>query len=244
MLDATNCTKRDASNVTHKRAEGLPSQTAALSKQVREWKGAFGRKYTNRNDLSLKELDGVYVNNYGVTRRELNERFLRDVPKDARILEVGCNVGNQLRLLQGMGYHNLFGIEIQAYAVKLARKRTAGIRLVNSSGLEIPFNDSFFDVVFTSGVLIHIAPENLRTALTEIHRCTRDYIWGLEYFAPEVTEVVYRGYKDLMWKADYAHLYVEAFPDLEIAKEERLKYLQNENTDSMFLLRKRYERTP
>ena len=42
---------------------------------------------------------------------ELNQRFLADIPRNARILEVGCNEGNQLCALQEMGFQNLYWIE-------------------------------------------------------------------------------------------------------------------------------------
>lgn len=38
----------------------------------------------------------------------MNEEFLSIyLDKNSKILEVGCNVGNQLRLLQERGYSNL-----------------------------------------------------------------------------------------------------------------------------------------
>jgi hypothetical protein len=58
----------------------------------------------------------------------------------------------------------------------------------------------------------------------------------MEYYAPQMTEIAYRGNDDLLWKADYARLYLEGFKDLELVKEERLHYLENQNTDNMFLL--------
>jgi len=61
----------------------------------------------------------------------------------------------------------------------------------------------------------------------------------LEYYAPEMTEVLYRGHSGLLWKSDYARLYTESFPGLELVSERRLNYLVNDNTDSMFLLRRR-----
>jgi hypothetical protein len=54
-----------------------------------------------------------------------------------------------------------------------------------------------------------------------------------------MTEVLYRGHPGLLWKTDYARLYTVSFPDLELVLEQRLKYLANENTDSMFLLRRK-----
>jgi pseudaminic acid biosynthesis-associated methylase len=203
------------------------------------WADQFGREYTDRNSLSLAELDALYERNYGVTRRHLNEGFLNGVPLAARILEVGCNAGNQLSLLNQMGYSNLYGIELQHYALLRARRNLTNIHLIEASALEIPFADNSFDVVFTSGVLIHIAPSDLPRVMGEIHRCTRDYIWGLEYYATETSEVHYRGHDSLLWKMDYAKLFLERFPDLELSRCERLRYLDSDKEDSIFLLQKK-----
>ena len=56
-------------------------------------------------------------------------------------------------------------------------------------------------------------------------------------YAPQMTEVAYRGHAALLWKTDYARLYLEQFPELELVREERLRYLDNENIDAAFLLR-------
>lgn len=207
--------------------------------QTREWTGSFGKEYTERNTFTPAELDALYDRNYGITRRALNLRFLGDLSKCARILEVGCNVGNQLLVLQEMGFTNLFGIEIQSYALERARSRVPDAKFTQASVLAIPYPDQNFDLVFTSGVLIHIAPPNVPVALTEIHRCAKTWVWGSEYYAPRMTEVSYRGHNSLLWKTDYAQLYVERFPDLELVSEQRLRYLENENVDTMFLLRRR-----
>jgi hypothetical protein len=78
----------------------------------------------------------------------------------------------------------------------------------------------------------------LPDVLREIHRCTRKYIFGFEYYSEETKEIPYRGYSDLLWKADFARKYLDLFDDLALVKEERIKYLGNENVDAMFLLRK------
>jgi pseudaminic acid biosynthesis-associated methylase len=207
--------------------------------QASIWKSDFGREYTDRNTFDKEELDQLYRKNYGVTRRQINESSLGDIGNDASFLEVGCNTGNQLSLLQEMGYRNLSGIELQPYALEIARRRLPGLSLQSGSALALPHADASFDVVFTSGVLIHIAPDDLSTALEEIHRCSRTYIWGMEYYASQETEVRYRGQRGLLWKADYARLYLDRFPDLELVREQRLPYLENENVDTVFLLRKK-----
>ena len=210
-----------------------------MNKQIEKWLGGFGEEYTDRNALSLEELDNLYKSKYGVTRTELNYRFLRGMDRSARVLEVGSNVGNQLLCLQSLGFYNLYGIELQSYAVELSKARTKRINIIEGSALDIPYKDDYFDLVFTSGVLIHISPSDIEGTLREIYRCTREHIWGFEYYADTYTEIPYRGERNLLWKADFARLYLDQFADLELVKEERLQYLDNDNTDTMFLLRKR-----
>ena len=209
-----------------------------ITEQMEKWAGQFGKEYTDRNALSLEEMEALYKRNYGVTRTELNERFLQGLDPSIRILEVGSNIGNQLLCLQRMGFSDLYGIEVQSYAVELSKSRTKRINIIEGSAFDIPYKDSYFDLVFTSGVLIHISPSDISMAMREIHRCTRKFIWGFEYYAENYTEIAYRGQRNLLWKADFARLYLDQFADLELVKEEHLKYLDNDNVDSMFLLRK------
>ena len=213
-------------------------KTGRETKQSREWAGDFGRQYTDRNTLDPAAVDALWQNQYGVTRTAMNRKLLADVPLDAPILEVGCNLGNQLLLLSGMGYTNLHGIDVLAYAVELAQTRVPAASIVEGSALKIPFPDGQFDLVFTSGLLIHIAPADLPTVFGEIHRVTKKWIMGSEYYAPSTTEVNYRGQGDLLWKSDFAKMYQQQFPDLRLVQEERIPYLNNPNTDTMFLLRR------
>lgn len=157
------------------------------------WSGKFGVDYTERNVLSPEKLEDSYNSMYGVTRSSINDMFLEGLNlKYNKILEVGCNVGNQLRLLQKMGYKNLYGIELQEYAVQRAKDLTQGINIIQGEADNIPFKDGYFDLVFTSGVLIHINPKNLSNVMKEIVRCSKKYIWGIEYYKDKFMEVSYR----------------------------------------------------
>jgi pseudaminic acid biosynthesis-associated methylase len=203
------------------------------------WKGSFGREYTERNTVDPESVDQLWRRNYGVARSTINESFLSGVSKDARFLEVGCNSGNQLLMLRQMGWSNLSGTELQPYAMEIARLRLPEATFKLGSALALPWEDCSFDVVFTCGVLIHISPTDLPLVMNEIYRTTREYIWGTEYYAPEVTQVVYRDHSELLWKMDFARQYMQRFPDLELVKEQRLPYLDNANVDTVFLLKKK-----
>jgi pseudaminic acid biosynthesis-associated methylase len=155
----------------------VATKLAVETDQARVWMGDFGREYTDRNDQTPDELDCFYQENYGITRSKLNEAFLSGISKQARILEVGCNTGTQLLMLQKMGYTSLYGIEIQAYALEHAKARLPQAVLSLACALSIPYPEKCFDLVFTSGVLIHIAPSDLARVLGEIHRCSKKWIW-------------------------------------------------------------------
>ncbi len=214
-------------------------QTHAETSQETVWQGDFGRAYTDRNTLDPESLDELSLRNYGIARSTIVRRFLEEeVPKDASILEIGCNSGNQLLLLSKMGWSNLSGLELQPHAIEIARSRLPGAVFRQGSAFALPWQDRSFDLVFTSGVLIHVSPQDLPRVLNEIYRTTRNYIWCSEYYAPEATEVRYRDHGELLWKMDYARCYLERFPDLEMIKEERLPYLKSQNTDIVFLLKK------
>jgi pseudaminic acid biosynthesis-associated methylase len=201
--------------------------------------GDFGKQYTDRNTLSLEEMEALYQRNYGMSRTELNELFLADLDRSIKILEVGSNIGNQLLCLQRMGFSDIWGIELQSYAVEISKARTKDINIIKASAFDIPYKDFYFDMVFTSGLLIHIAPSDIGILMEEIYRCTSEYIWGAEYYADQYTEIDYREESNLLWKADFATLYLNRFKDLALIKEKRIKYLDNANVNSMFLIRKR-----
>jgi len=97
--------------------------------------------------------------------------------------------------------------------------------------------------VFTSGILIHIAPHDIGEVLDEIYRCTKEYIWCFEYYSDVYTQINYRGHADLLWKANFLELFLERFKNLQLIKEEHFKWLDNSNnTDFMFLLQKKNDR--
>jgi len=205
--------------------------------QTSIWTGDIGKSYTDRNSHCLDAWEQMYIDKFGITRTEMNSMFLGNLDRGIKILEVGCNLGNQLLILQRMGFENLYGIEIQPYAVELARKRTERINIIRGNAFDIPFKDGFFDLVFTSGVLIHFPMIDLELIMDEIYRCSNKYIWGYEYYNQDFKEIMWRGIANMMWKTDYAKLYMEQFK-LSLVREEHFKYLTEDNEDTMFLLSK------
>ncbi len=205
------------------------------------WSSDFGAQYTDRNTRDRDDWDDFYRQNWGLTKPEMNTQFTADWSLDSRILEVGCNTGMQLRGLQDAGFQSLYGIELQTYAVEKAKQTTQNINIIQGSGFDLPFRDSFFDVVCTNGVLIHIAPNDLPKIMDEMVRCSRRYVWGFEYYSPELTAIPYRGNEGFLWKADYAALFQQRHPSLRLVKRVMFPYVnaaETGNVDYMYLLEK------
>jgi len=210
--------------------------------QMENWKGKFGEEYTDRNYMAPDEYDKLCLSRIGISRTKQIEDFLSGLRLNC-ILEIGCNVANQLLLLQKELFKecDYYGVEINQYAIEKSKYivKRMGIKIVQASALDIPFKDAYFDLVFTSGVLIHIPPKNINKALDEIYRCSRKYIWGLEYYSKGYVEVDYRGCNDLLWKTDFLNLYLNRFPELKLIKEIKYHYLQDKKlVDQVFLLKK------
>ena len=175
--------------------------------QLDTWEGKFGKDYTDRNVIEWRE------------RLDAFKEALSGLPIQS-ILEVGCNRGHNLLSLTELlpADSQVVGIEPNQYAREIARAATAKIGVLEGNAYDLPFKDGYFDVVFTAGVLIHIPPSNLQTAISEIYRVSKRYILAIEYFSEEEEIVNYRGHTDLLWKRNFLKIYQQAFDDLKLIR--------------------------
>lgn len=212
------------------------------TEQEQFWASDFGKDYSDRNSfLTDKEWDEIYLQTWGHKKTDINDVVMAEMPRDIKILEVGCNIGLQLKGFQRMGFTNLYGIELQQYAVEKAKKNTENVNIIQGSAFDIPFKDSYFDLVCTNGVLIHINPEDHFKFMSEVVRCSNKYIMGWEYYSQSVENITYRNHDGFLWKADFAQIYKDSFGGLNITKRQQFPYIQPEmegNADEIFLLEK------
>lgn len=160
-----------------------------MNAQEQFWSGEFGNDYTGRNRVDWRARIPFWA-------RIINETGARSV------YEVGCNAGWNLSAIR-RAYPDVTvrGHDLNADAIKQAT--LAGLpvadRWIDAGGQ--------FDLVFTAGVLIHIAPENLQAMMRQIVDASAHYVLAVEYFAEHEDAVEYRGHTDRLWKRDYGALY-------------------------------------
>ena len=203
------------------------------------WQGDFGKEYTDRNALSVEELNELYFGYYGINAERLYHIYFCPYIKGSdKVLQIGCSSGSDLMVLKKLGYNDVWGLEIQKYAVALSKRRIPSAQIVHGVADDIPFKDGFFDVVFTSGLLIHIPPEKLCNVLQEMVRVSKRFIFGLECFSSEMESVHYRDNDNLMWKADYPKYMMKQDNNLNLLFKKYLSYQKNSNTDIVYMIEK------
>lgn len=160
------------------------------------WQGSFGDAYTERN---LKSVDRTFM-------WETILAALPDVP--TIILEVGANIGANLKALYGLGGTTLVGLEPNAMARKQIR---FPFEAREGTAQAIPYDNNSIEMVFTCGVLIHIPPHDLARACSEILRVSSRYIVCIEYFSDKTEDVYYQGRYGLLWKRDFGSFWMDNY---------------------------------
>ena len=200
------------------------------------WSGEFGNAYVDRNK-SIDEVNESYAQQTGITVEDIFQRFFNDIDRKSKILEVGCNVGLNLEMLQKMGFNNLHGIELNKKALQIAQERNPKVIFVNSS-IEDYQSKEKYDLVYTAGVLIHIHPSTLESVIRKIVDLSAKYVFGFEYYSDKLEEIKYRDHSNVCWKQDFPLLFTKLFPQLKIVKQEKFSYKDNDLIDVAYLLRK------
>ena len=182
-----------------------------VSSQVAFWKGAFGTSYLERNIPNPSAL---------ASRTRMWERVLSPISNTlpSSILEVGANIGINLHALAGLTTSNLYAVEPNTQARhELAKSKIVPTEhIFDGIASALPFGDQTIDFVFTSGVLIHVHPEDLLASTAEMYRVSSRYIACIEYFSDKPEEINYRGNKGMLFKRDFGAFWLDNFPNIKL----------------------------
>lgn len=177
--------------------------------QIDEWRGAFGNDYIVRNAATPESLRA---------RTRLWAEILQTLGDDqpTSMLEVGANIGINLRALRPLTDATFYAIEPNDRAREVLIKDSvvtaSNVRGGTASSIELP--DGIADLVFTSGVMIHIPPSELALTCREMYRCASKFIVCIEYFSDEPQTIPYRDKTDLLFKRDFGGFWLDQFPTL------------------------------
>lgn len=171
------------------------------------WKGSFGNEYNRRSP-------GDEEANFRLFKRALFGFQL------SSIVELGAGTGANLRALHRLRPGaELAGVEINPEACRALESSPAVahgmLRVINESILDWR-PEHRWELAFTKGVLIHIAPEDLAKAYAALFAASARYILVAEYYSPKPVEIDYRGHAGRLWKRDFAGDLLDTFPNLRL----------------------------
>ena len=128
-------------------------------------------------------------------------------------IELGANIGSNLDTIKKIyPKSKLFGVEINRNAFNILKSKHES---VNTSILEYKTKNTF-DLVILALVLIHQNPKFLDQIYKKIYNLSEKYIYIAEYFNPTPITVKYRGYKNKLFKRDFAKEIWSKFPKLKL----------------------------
>ncbi len=180
-------------------------------KQIAEWRGSFGDAYVDRNRADPDVMQA---------RSAMWRRILAPIADASpqSILEVGANIGLNMRALRELTRAELYAVEPndRAREVLVNEGIVPANRAINAVANALPLEDNAVDLGFTCGVLIHVPPKNLLPSCREIHRVSRRFVACIEYFSVQPEEIEYRGQKSMLFKRDFGAFWLDNFPDLRL----------------------------
>ena len=170
------------------------------TEQERFWSSNFGNEYTKRN-LAVDKF------------KFIGKNLINNNIKIKSAIELGANIGLNLDTIKKIYPRSkTYGVEINYSAYNILKEKH------NSTNISLlKFNTKKkFDLVITSGVLIHQNPKYLRTIYKKIYNLSKKYIYISEYFNPTAITIKYRGYKNKLFKRDFAKEIWKKFPKLKL----------------------------
>jgi pseudaminic acid biosynthesis-associated methylase len=168
-----------------------------VNQQEEHWNGEPGNAYHQRSP-------GDEEANYHLFRKAL---ACADLKYNCSILELGCGTGANLRALQRcFSSPKLTGVEINRKAIEAMPTYARAIR---ASILDWQPDDEW-DLTFTRGVLIHIAPDDLPAAYKTLVQASNRYVLVAEYYSPQPRMIPYRGVDDRLWARPFAEEIIKA----------------------------------
>lgn len=168
------------------------------------WSGNFGVEYISRNRSNK-----LFASNLNFFAKILER--CKDIES---VMELGANVGMNIKTLE------LLLPDAQLHALEINKVAFDELSKLNCSAYHCAIEDfvlnESFDLVFTKGVLIHIAPDNLDLVYEKMYKLTKKYILIGEYYNPTPIKLTYRGVEGKLFKRDFAGEMLSKFTDLKL----------------------------
>lgn len=183
--------------------------------QEQFWQGEFGTDYCKRNHDKF-----ILAANL-----RLWSKIVERTNGIKWVLELGSNVGLNLQALSLLKPDTRFtAVEINKKACQILSDAKFMRDHLANSVRNLPIIDFIntedsseeYDLVFTSGVLIHQNPDDLPKIYDFMGKASQRYVVINEYYNPTPVTIEYRGHSDKLFKRDFAGEFLQANPNYRL----------------------------
>lgn len=134
-----------------------------------------------------------------------------------RVLDYGCDNGLMLNFIcERHPAVSGFGIDINSSAIEKAQKAFPSYEFEAFNGLEIPFEDKSFDLVFVSAVIKHVRYEDRDNVYREIGRVA-DRVFFIETDSKTKEEVAHQSWT--FYNSNFDEEFRQYFDPIEVLHE-------------------------
>ena len=168
------------------------------------WSGKFGDEYIGRNknsDLLTSNIN-FFIN---ALKRSKNIESC---------IEFGANIGMNIKALKIIFPKiDFYGLEINNRAAELLGNEIPKKNIFKESILDFQIKEKW-DLTLIKGVLIHIDPDQILKVYKKLFESSRKYILICEYYSRNPEALIYRGFKNKLFKRDFAGDMLDIYPNL------------------------------
>lgn len=172
-----------------------------LNEQQKFWQNEYAEEYIKKNS----EFD-LHTGIKGWST------ILNRTSNISSVLECGCNIGRNINFLNHvLPNASKSIIEISPKAYDIVTNQYKIEKSFNGPILDSKFEKNTFDLTFTTGVLIHIHPDDLVQNMAKLFEYSNIYIVIGEYFNKTPMMLEYQGQLNKLFKCDFGKLFLENF---------------------------------
>ncbi len=187
--------------------------------QEQFWAGEFGDNYAERNNS-----DKLLASNLNFFTKSL-----RSAHSIKTCIEFGANIGMNIQALKKLFPDLEFNaVEINEKASEILSKVISKDNIFQKSILNFNSEEKW-DLVLIKGVLIHINPKILDEVYKILEKASKKYLLIGEYYSRKPEDIMYRGFKNKLYKRDFAGEFLDKFKNFQL-----LDYGFNYYRDSNF----------
>jgi spore coat polysaccharide biosynthesis protein SpsF len=166
------------------------------------WAGTFGDEYGRRNRV-------VWEHRIPFWRRIL------EITRAKTFCEAGVNAGWNFQAIRRIDPEaSMSGVDVNQSAIESAQEFGFDVMKAPASDVATLFGPSACDMSLTSGVLIHVAPDDLKATMQALIDVSSKWVLAVEYAADEEVAITYREHKGRLWKRPFGKLYEDLGLDL------------------------------